>query len=215
MIRPCEKTLGLHTAAAIIMAFAMYIRMARWMKPTIKTLTSAHCLTLTLATIIILNVALRNLRHVQLSILHHYFIPTEAIQKNPAFKYPTNTGRSEVWRCFMTLPEQSKNLCVAVKSITFRNPTEDEIKKAKKVILHQASIWIELYHDNILRLEGIINDGFGPLPALVSPWMENGSLDEYLKLRQLDLNKKLFMVGFFVAVVLRPGMVIPYFRLIS
>lgn len=94
----------------------------------------------------------------------------------------------------MTSPKQSENSCVAVKSIIFRNPTPKEVEKAKQIILHQASIWIGLDHSSILRLEGVISDGFGLLPALVSPWMENGSLDDYLNLRQLDLDKKLFVL---------------------
>jgi hypothetical protein len=39
-----------------------------------------------------------------------------------------------------------------------------------------------LEHDHILPLEGVtIVEEFGPLPALVSLWMEQGSLDDYLK----------------------------------
>ncbi|KAG2144095.1 kinase-like domain-containing protein [Suillus bovinus] len=38
----------------------------------------------------------------------------------------------------------------------------------------------QLLHNNILPLEGVI-EGFGPLPTLVAPWMENGSLDDYLE----------------------------------
>jgi serine/threonine protein kinase len=47
-------------------------------------------------------------------------------------------------------------------------------------IRREAYVWITLKHQNILTFNGVI-DGFGPLPALVSPWMENGSLDSYLK----------------------------------
>lgn len=39
---------------------------------------------------------------------------------------------------------------------------------------------MKLKHENILQFHGIV-EGFGLLPALVSPWMENGSLDQYLK----------------------------------
>ncbi|KAG1720885.1 kinase-like protein, partial [Suillus lakei] len=46
----------------------------------------------------------------------------------------------------------------------------------------EAYVWITLEHDNILTFNGVI-DGFGLLPALVSPWMENWSLDSYLKKR--------------------------------
>lgn len=47
-------------------------------------------------------------------------------------------------------------------------------------IRREAYVWITLEHENIVAFNGVI-DGFGPLPALVSPWMENGSLDSYLK----------------------------------
>jgi hypothetical protein len=39
--------------------------------------------------------------------------------------------------------------------------------------------WKPLRHDNILPLSGITY-GFGPVPAIVSPWMSNGSLSTYL-----------------------------------
>ncbi|KAG2368634.1 kinase-like domain-containing protein, partial [Suillus spraguei] len=44
----------------------------------------------------------------------------------------------------------------------------------------EAYVWIQLSHDNILPLEGI-TQGFGPLPAFVAPWMENGTLNDYLR----------------------------------
>lgn len=39
---------------------------------------------------------------------------------------------------------------------------------------------MQLSHDHILPWEGI-TDSFGELPALVSLWMENGTLNDYLK----------------------------------
>lgn len=61
-------------------------------------------------------------------------------------------------------------------------------------IRRETYVWITLEHENILTFIGVI-DGFGPLPALVSPWMENGSLDSYLKQgRVLSKADKLRMV---------------------
>ncbi|KIJ09448.1 hypothetical protein PAXINDRAFT_87411, partial [Paxillus involutus ATCC 200175] len=40
-------------------------------------------------------------------------------------------------------------------------------------------IWIRLDHPNVLQLYGMA-DGFSYLPALVSPWVENGTLTKYL-----------------------------------
>lgn len=47
-------------------------------------------------------------------------------------------------------------------------------------IRREAYVWIDLKHVNILEFHGIV-EGFGLLPALVAPWIENGSLDSYLK----------------------------------
>jgi serine/threonine protein kinase len=64
-------------------------------------------------------------------------------------------------------------------------------------IRREVNVWIRLSHDNILPLEGV-TEGFGPLPALVTPWMENGSLNDYLR-REVHLSekKKLTMVCIF------------------
>jgi hypothetical protein len=41
------------------------------------------------------------------------------------------------------------------------------------------SKWKQLQHEHILPLCGIAHY-FGPVPAIVSPWMDNGSLSTYL-----------------------------------
>jgi hypothetical protein len=63
-------------------------------------------------------------------------------------------------------------------------------------IRREAYVWIQLSHDHILSLEGI-TDNFGPLPALVPTWVENGSLDNYLMREnfQLSDSRKLELVG--------------------
>ncbi|KAG1853444.1 kinase-like domain-containing protein [Suillus subalutaceus] len=72
---------------------------------------------------------------------------------------------------------------VAAKSIRVLSTTDAKIlKEIGKRIRREAYIWILLEHDHILPLEGVtVAEEFGPLPALVSPWMEEGSLDDYLK----------------------------------
>jgi hypothetical protein len=65
-------------------------------------------------------------------------------------------------------------------------------------IHREAHVWITLSHDYILPFFGITEtDGFGRLPALVSLWMENGSLTDYLKrvFPQLSDHRKLELVG--------------------
>jgi hypothetical protein len=63
-------------------------------------------------------------------------------------------------------------------------------------IRREAYVRMQLLHDNILPLEGVtVANTFGPFPALVSPWMENGALDHYLN-REVGLSweRKLNMV---------------------
>jgi len=64
------------------------------------------------------------------------------------------------------------------------------------MIHREAYVWMQLSHDYILPLEGI-TDGFGPLPALVSLWMDNGPLNGYLqqKFPQLTDPRKLELVS--------------------
>ncbi|KAG2132237.1 kinase-like domain-containing protein [Suillus cothurnatus] len=71
-----------------------------------------------------------------------------------------------------------RDVAVKVLRVLSRNP-EDMDKLIKK--LHQeVFVWQQLEHSHILPLYGT-TDGFDTIPALVCPWMENGSLQQYLK----------------------------------
>jgi hypothetical protein len=54
---------------------------------------------------------------------------------------------------------------------------------------------LKLEHENIVPLWGVTND-FGSLPALVSPWLENGALTGYLHREHkiLSCSKKVVLV---------------------
>ncbi|KAG1730478.1 kinase-like domain-containing protein [Suillus lakei] len=109
-------------------------------------------------------------------------IPVAEVKKLEPF--PSGTGGlGDVWMCSWSRQSQAGTSMVAVKSV--RVPQADDTQLVNwtgKRIRREAYVWITLEHDNILTLNGVI-DGFGLLPALVSPWMENGSLDSYLKKR--------------------------------
>jgi serine/threonine protein kinase len=91
-------------------------------------------------------------------------------------------GLGDIWKCSMVTRSGARRL-VAVKSIRVLSLTDAKILKAiGKRVRREAYVWIQLEHDHILPLEGVtVAEEFGPLPALVSPWMEEGSLDDYLK----------------------------------
>jgi serine/threonine protein kinase len=47
----------------------------------------------------------------------------------------------------------------------------------------EALVWHELHHTNVLPFLGIDKDLFPdrPLPSLITPWMERGTLSDYIK----------------------------------
>lgn len=63
-------------------------------------------------------------------------------------------------------------------------------------IRHEVRVWAMLQHKNILHFIGMTS-GFEPLPAFVTPWMEHGSLTNYLSLEFFNLSDidKFILVG--------------------
>ena len=61
----------------------------------------------------------------------------------------------------------------------------------RKILCKEAIVWRDLIHPNILPFLGICKNAFGPLLALVSPYMENGDVLSYVKQNR---NTKLCMV---------------------
>ena len=53
-------------------------------------------------------------------------------------------------------------------------------------ILHELVICARMKHRNILPVQGYTS-GFGPFMAIVSPWVENGNLEAYLKRKDTSL----------------------------
>lgn len=51
----------------------------------------------------------------------------------------------------------------------------------KQTIQREAKIWAKLDHPNILSFIGT-SDVFQPQLALISPWMENGTVIQYVKI---------------------------------
>ncbi|KAG1737432.1 hypothetical protein EDB19DRAFT_1717946 [Suillus lakei] len=84
---------------------------------------------------------------------------------------------------------QSEAHPVAVTLVRIPTGVDGELR-----ICCEAYVWIQLLHDNILPLEGVTK-GFGPLPTFFAPWMENGTLNDYLR-QEVGLlrEKKLTMV---------------------
>ncbi|KAL4065122.1 kinase-like domain-containing protein [Scleroderma citrinum] len=100
-------------------------------------------------------------------------------------RWATSTGGfSDVWKCVLyTGGDSRRREQVAVKSI--RLPATDHSEQDINKIIHrfrgQINMWVRLRtHKHVLPLYGLVNN-FGPLPSLVSPWAENGTLNSYLR----------------------------------
>lgn len=98
-------------------------------------------------------------------------------------RWATKTGGSaDVWKCVLRRAgDNTQGEQVAVKSI--RLPVTDPSEHNR--IIHrfrgQIQMWAKLpLHKHILPIYGMA-DNFGPLPSLVLPWAENGTLTSYLR----------------------------------
>jgi hypothetical protein len=62
----------------------------------------------------------------------------------------------------------------------------------------KIKVWGRLQHEHILPLLGL-SYGYGPLPGLVSPWMDNGTLIDFLYKRHKTFTRyeRFRLVGYF------------------
>ncbi|KAG1845265.1 kinase-like domain-containing protein [Suillus tomentosus] len=77
--------------------------------------------------------------------------------------------------------------CVDVAVKAFRPMGEIEIPRLINRFFREIKISSTLNHENIVPLWGVARQ-FGVLPALVSPWLKNGTLTEYLRNRHEELS---------------------------
>ncbi|KAF9230220.1 hypothetical protein BU15DRAFT_31013, partial [Melanogaster broomeanus] len=66
---------------------------------------------------------------------------------------------------------------VAVKAVRIHSGSDED---GARKLTREMEIWKRLKHANILPLLGV-TFGFGPLPALLCPWMDNGTITTYLE----------------------------------
>ncbi|KAG1802997.1 kinase-like domain-containing protein [Suillus variegatus] len=86
-------------------------------------------------------------------------------------------GFGEIWKC-----TYRSSVKVAVKALQVYADDQLGPAKVKKIrrIKRELRICANLKHTNILPIFGYTH-GFGPFPAIVSPWAENGNLTVYLE----------------------------------
>lgn len=61
----------------------------------------------------------------------------------------------------------------------------------------ESKTWRRLNHQNILPLIGLTYQ-FGPIPFLITPWMDEGPLTDFIYRNhsQLTMERKLIIVGY-------------------
>lgn len=84
----------------------------------------------------------------------------------------------DVWKC--TYAASDRHLEVAVKSIRIDVAGDDSKAKITQRLLGDFHARKQLQHENLLSLLGFSYQ-FGLLPAMVSPWIHNGSLTTHLE----------------------------------
>lgn len=86
-------------------------------------------------------------------------------------------GFADIYRGMLQNPEFVR---VAIKAIRTYSAEEGNFYKKQKRLLREIKIWLTLKHINVLPLLGT-TAGFGRFPAMVCPWIDNGSLTTYLE----------------------------------
>ncbi|TDL20548.1 kinase-like protein [Rickenella mellea] len=70
---------------------------------------------------------------------------------------------------------------VAMKVLRIFQGGKNDVETVRRKFCEEALIWQQLKHENILPFFGISENEFQPKLALVSPWMEGGTLIAYLR----------------------------------
>ncbi|KAG1747987.1 kinase-like domain-containing protein [Suillus paluster] len=94
--------------------------------------------------------------------------------------YPVASGGfGDIWKCLLV--KSSETVQVAVKTIrAFESDDEVLIRKKTKRVRRELTVWGRLKHISIVPLWGVANN-FGPYPAMICPWAENGTLTNFLE----------------------------------
>ncbi|KIJ67424.1 hypothetical protein HYDPIDRAFT_108191, partial [Hydnomerulius pinastri MD-312] len=110
-------------------------------------------------------------------------------------------GFSDIWSCTLDRrssvmvfhreeeddrDHRSVNPAVAVKAVRIHADGGEDIAKKCKRVTRELEVWKRLKHSNILPLYGV-TFGFGPLPAMVCPWMDHGTITTHLQQGQLSM----------------------------
>ncbi|KAG1863559.1 kinase-like domain-containing protein [Suillus subalutaceus] len=88
-------------------------------------------------------------------------------------------GFGDIWRCCLLIPNGTVR--VAVKAIcAFESDDDIAMQQKVKKVHRELKVCGRLKHDCILPLWGVANN-FGPYPAMICPWADDGALTGFLE----------------------------------
>lgn len=91
--------------------------------------------------------------------------------------FPVTAGSSgDIWQCHLHTADLGK-VQVAVKALCRFNASQSDFFRRK--LLRESQCWVKLKHRNIVCTYGMTS-GFSVFPAVVTTWMRNRTLTEYL-----------------------------------
>ncbi|OAX38031.1 kinase-like protein [Rhizopogon vinicolor AM-OR11-026] len=107
-------------------------------------------------------------------------------------------GFGDVWKCNWSTGSRNPPAIVAIKAVRVTDMSQTALlDKTVRDIRREAYVWANLKDDHVLSLHGITTC-FGVLPAFVSSWLTNGSLENYLRshtslptFRKLDMSRQI------------------------
>jgi len=114
------------------------------------------------------------------------------LEDSNAFFKARGGGYSDVLIGYLT-EDTGKETKVAVKVLRVV-PDKENIDKIKKYLIRETVVWQRLQHPNILKFLGL-DSGLGKYdcPALISPYCDNETVDDYLK-KHPNLCNRLIMI---------------------
>ncbi|KZP15419.1 kinase-like protein [Athelia psychrophila] len=111
----------------------------------------------------------------QIGALEPKDLTSEIKLDDPYFAYG---GYSEVYGGDWTDASTGRVTRVAIKALRGVTNDEESLQKIKKRLLREIGVWEQLDHPNITPFLGVVS-GFGPLPAMVSPYYSEANINQY------------------------------------
>ncbi|KAG1872867.1 kinase-like domain-containing protein [Suillus tomentosus] len=107
----------------------------------------------------------------------------------------------DVWKCTYTASNRLEASMLHIWLIDVAG--DDSRDRVTQRLLGDFRARKQLHHENLLPLLGFSHE-FGLLPAMISPWIHNGSLTTYLEhhFTELTIKQKLLIVSYFSEVLL-------------